>query len=355
MFPASESWRKSGAFVLATLLLGGIDQGLAAPPTTSGRPNPPAPQPPARLHFVANPRQQPRPQPQPRPVAPQPRPQPQPRPVAPQPRPQPLPRPVTPQPRPQPRPNVQPQPPAPQPKVVRPRRPQPVPSQPTTTPPPATVTTPAPNNTTINRNLYALPVLGALSPAYAYNPYAYGGYGYSGYGYPSYYYGYPGYGFGGPNILNTLFGLLPGQGGWGQAPGMSTGGRFYQYSNVTGSGVLNGSLPIVSQFGGIAGMPYPYGWNQTNSLPNASLVPPGVALNVAYNTLPGIPATQAPTSYGFGPVWGNGNPYLVNPFLLSAYNSPFYSPARANLVAAPVTAAPVSPLFKGLGNGGSGL
>jgi len=172
---------------------------------------------------------------------------------------------------------------------------------------------------------------------------AYGGAGYPGLGY---------YGSGPGGILNNLFNMLPGQAGYAQqTPGMNPGSRFYVYDNVTGSGVLaGGSLPIVSQFAGVAGINYGgYGGYGPNN--NSALLPPGVALNVAFNTLPGIPMTQAPMpntpiGNGFGPLFGFNNPNLLNPL---GYNPYLMNPNMANRF--PLSANP----SKFLGNGGYGL
>jgi hypothetical protein len=160
-------------------------------------------------------------------------------------------------------------------------------------------------------------------------------------------------------ILSQLVSMLPGANNYQPYPGVSPTGRFFVNSNITGSGILNGSLPIINQYGGIAGLNYGnggYGYQN----PNLGLLPPGVALNMAYNTLPGIPMTQAPLNYNYGYNPYLGNPYMnpyANPYLWNMYlGGPW---AGGGLISnpAPQITSPnqPNPLFKGLGNGGYGL
>jgi hypothetical protein len=118
-----------------------------------------------------------------------------------------------------------------------------------------------------------------------------------------------------------------GNGGVGTRATMQTD-RTYGYSNITGSGTVQGPLQLSVQFGGAGGIGglnyaggsgtnYGYGGgfggaqgggqngagqNQNNT--GVSLFPPGFQVHFAYNTLFGLPSQQGQLGGGFGSPFG---------------------------------------------------
>jgi hypothetical protein len=150
--------------------------------------------------------------------------------------------------------------------------------------------------------------------------------------------------------------------------------RASQYTNVTGSGVLRTSLPIVTQFGGaggIGGNNYAGGggtyggygagagiYSGAGGNGVGGLHPPGVSLNMAYNTLVGLPTQQGQLGGGFGAMPGFGFPGLGYPgaFPGGYPGFPGAYPTLGTFPGGPMPFPGGFPAkFGGVGNGGYGF
>jgi hypothetical protein len=198
-------------------------------------------------------------------------------------------------------------------------------------------------------------------------------------GYPTVYpVGYPvGYPSGYP--ISGYPGIGSNQDG-GSRPARMNRDRAYQYTNITGSGVLRGPLPIITDFGGaggIGGQNYAGGGGTYGGLgfgfgPGAGiysgrngiggLQPPGVSVNQAYNTLVGLPAYQGMLGGGFGLGFGGGFPGMgFPPYGYPGLGFPGAFPGMYPPLGFPGTfpgfpgPSGFPPKFGGFGNGGNGL